>query len=667
MDDKIPPTIRALDETVVNRIAAGEVIQRPANALKELLENSLDAKSTNIQITLKAGGLKLLQIQDNGTGIRKEDLSIVCKRFTTSKLSSFEDLNTIATFGFRGEALASISHVAHLTIITKTSLEPCAYKCTYEDGNLIGTPKMIAGNQGTTIIVEDLFYNIATRKKALKNPSEEFAKVADVVSKYAVHNPKVGFCLKKQGESLTDIRTHPNSTHVDNIKAIYGTNVARELLEVDLEDEKMKIKFKGFISNANYATKKPHFLLFINHRLVDSTALRKALENIYSLYLAKNSYPFMYLSLELDPRNVDVNVHPTKHEVFFLHEEVIIEKVKSAIEAKLAGADHSRAFYLKSKFLPSKPTIPSKEENPVKNKDKEAPVAPCKMVRTDPKAQKMDKFLLPSQSSDCDKDSQPKKVIAPAFKKTSSTNAQRREINLTSVLSLRREIEEQCSVTLREIFNQSTYVGCTKPHWLLFQSTTNLFCANIQTIMSEAFYQILLYEFGNFGAIKYSEPMEIKALLLLGLELDEAKKYLEDGPAEEVVQKALAKLKKRALMLDDYFSLEMNEEQNLITIPLLLDDYIPPQEGLPMYLLRLAFEVDWTSEIECFRTFCRVTAEYYGSFKYLTRSSNWQKLVEHTFFPVVKSQFLPPMNFSDNKCLLLIEDIQNLYKVFERC
>lgn len=149
-------SIRKLDETVVNRIAAGEVIQRPANALKELLENSLDAKSTSIQVTVQEGGLKLLKIQDNGTGINKEDFPIVCERFTTSKLEKFEDLTSLGTYGFRGEALASISHVARLTIITKTVDMQCAYKCAFNDGKLVGTAKPCAGTQVNTIILNML-------------------------------------------------------------------------------------------------------------------------------------------------------------------------------------------------------------------------------------------------------------------------------------------------------------------------------------------------------------------------------------------------------------------------------------------------------------------------------------------------------------------------------
>ena len=355
------PSIRRLDETVVNRIAAGEVIQRPANALKEMIENSLDAKSTMITVTVKSGGLKLLQIQDNGCGIRKTDMSIVCERFTTSKLNKFEDLSSIATYGFRGEALASISHVAHVTITTRTADSNCAYRASFSDGKLVSPrpgqpaePKPCAGNRGTQITVEDLFYNVATRRKALKSPGEEYTKVMDVVSKYAIHNSGVAFTLKKQGENMASVRTTSSATVVDNIRAIYGPSVAKELLEVSLDNHKYSFKMHAHISNANYSVKKFTFLLFINHRLVDSSSLRKAIQTVYEAYLPKGMQPFVYMSLEIAAANVDVNVHPTKHEVHFLHEDSIIEAIQKSIEERLLGANESRTYFTQA-LLPGAP------------------------------------------------------------------------------------------------------------------------------------------------------------------------------------------------------------------------------------------------------------------------------------------------------------------------
>ena len=324
-----------LDETVVNRIAAGEVVQRPSAAVKEMLENCLDAGSTSITVTIKGGGMQLLQIQDNGHGIKKEDLGIVCERFTTSKLTTFDDLKTINTFGFRGEALASITHVARVTITSRTCDSPCAYKSKYSDGNLVpikvggkADPQPCAGTVGTTIAVEDLFYNMPTRKLAFKNLNEQYQRVLDVVTRYCIHfaSKGVSFTCKKHGQGVADLHTVAGASTVDNIRVAYGSAVARELLDIDFgtqtgEGESSKhaiggsmeepddmefeammdkngddgveaqpqsasselaFRFQGRITNANYNSRKSVFLLFINDRLVECAAIKRTIEGVYA-------------------------------------------------------------------------------------------------------------------------------------------------------------------------------------------------------------------------------------------------------------------------------------------------------------------------------------------------------------------------------------------------
>lgn len=190
--------IYSLDPEVVNRIAAGEVLQRPANAVKELIENSMDAGASSIQVFVKEGGLKLLQITDNGHGIEKEDFLLLCKRFSTSKLEKFEDLYSLESFGFRGEALASISFASKLTITSRTKGMAHAMKATFVDGQMtLEGSKVCAGNIGTMIQVEDLFYNAPLRRKAMKSANEEYSMILDVVQKYALNKNEIAFSLRK--------------------------------------------------------------------------------------------------------------------------------------------------------------------------------------------------------------------------------------------------------------------------------------------------------------------------------------------------------------------------------------------------------------------------------------------------------------------------------------
>lgn len=360
--------IRRLDEVTINRIAAGEVIQRPAGVVKELLENSLDAGATIITVGVKGGGLQAIQIQDNGHGIRSEHMAIVCERFTTSKISSFDDLQTTSTFGFRGEALASVSHVAQVTITSKTESQTCAYKAKYSDGKLCpfkmgdkATPKPCAGTIGTNILVEDLFFNMKTRRNAFKNVNEEYNKILEVVTRYAIHygDKNIQFTCKKL-DSTPDLHTMYST--LDNIKCVYGAEVSRELLPLSFASEdivpqtsryallssctdSLTYSLTGYVSNANYNYRKNILIIFINNRLVEHAGIKKVVDTAYTPLLPKHTHPFIYLSIIMPTQHVDINVHPTKKEVHFLHESVFLDQLYAALQDALKNANHSRVFY----------------------------------------------------------------------------------------------------------------------------------------------------------------------------------------------------------------------------------------------------------------------------------------------------------------------------------
>ncbi|KAG1685933.1 DNA mismatch repair protein Mlh1 [Nymphon striatum] len=685
-----PKKIEKLEEAVVNRIAAGEVIQRPCNAVKELVENSLDAGSTVIQVLLNAGGMKKMTIVDNGCGIRRDDMEIVCERFTTSKLRKFEDLTSISTYGFRGEALASISYVGHLTMTTKTADSNCAFKASYHEGKLKDQVKPCAGNQGTQISIEDLFYNVPVRRKTLQSTSQEHAKVVEMLGKYAIHNSGISFQLQKVGNPSADLKTFPEVSVEENIRIIYGNNVARELLKVNAEDDKLKFKMSGLVTNANFSVKKMIFLLFINNRLVDSTAMKKVIDNVYSVYLPKKGFPFIYLSLEISPENIDVNVHPTKHEVHFLHEENILQKISEMIESAMLGSNTSRTFYVQS-LLPS--TINSSVNESFSSSKK---VYDHQLVRTDSKEQKLDAFLqskkLPVslESSSCenaDKSSEKNEIAMKddadnddSIISTPGLNLpSRREVKLSSILQLQKEIKDLSHHGLRQMFRFHKFGACINKEHSLIQYKTGLFLINVPSLSEELFYQLLIYDFANFGIMRLQEPISVTELAVLALNSKESGWTEEHGKKEELALYVVQLLVSKAEMLNDYYSLRIDQKGNLHSLPLLLDNYVPDMSGLPMYILRLATELDWDSEKNCFESLARETARFYQFHKNFIgmsaldnndgniKSNEWKWTVEHVLFPAFKSAVQPPKQFADDGSILEIAELSQLYKVFERC
>ena len=704
-----PRRIKPLDKDVVNKIAAGEIIVAPVNALKELLENAVDAGSTSIEVLVRDGGLKLLQITDNGHGIEREDLPILCQRFTTSKLKAFEDLSSIATYGFRGEALASISHIAHLRVTTKTAGSSCAWQAHYSDGMLIPSkpgqspdPKPCAGRPGTQITVEDLFYNVPNRRRAFRSPSEEYAKILDVVSRYAVHCTGVAFSIKKHGESGMGISIPSSASTVDRIRQLHGTAVANELVEFSTRDHKWGFKATGWASNANYHVKRSTILLFINHRSVESSVIKKAVEQTYSTFLPKGGHPFIYLNLEINPAKVDVNVHPTKREVHFLNEEEIVELVCNEIKARLAKVDTSRTFSVQTLLPGIQPMTPaqprsgvagespsSTERAGLKTPTSKKPYE-NNLVRTDSKMRKITS-MLPPTTPHASIDDNSAHTLEDSMQ-YEITNRQQTIIRLTSVKTLRAAVREAMHTGLTEIFASHTYVGLVDDFRRLaaIQAGVKLFLVDYGLIANEFFYQVGLTDFGNFGSIVLDPPLDLKELLEVAARFEKDKQLPEVNlDVEYVSSTVLAQLLSRKEMLKEYFSMEISDEGQLMSIPLLLKGYLPSIAKLPRFLLRLGPFVDWTEEQKCFESFLRELAGFYVPEKLPPKGKKYDKaaggsdedtqyeemiekrriemvsVLEHVLFPAFRSRIVATNALL--KGTVEVANLKGLYRVFERC
>lgn len=686
-----PRRIRALHQDVVNKIAAGEIIVAPVHALKELIENAVDAGSTSLEILVKDGGLKLLQISDNGCGINKDDMPILCERFTTSKLKAFEDLQSIGTYGFRGEALASISHIAHLSITTKTAESSCAWKAQYAAGKLApakpgqsADPKACAGRQGTQIQVEDLFYNVPTRRRAFRSASEEYAKIAEQVGKYAVHCQGVAFSCKKHGESGAGIAVPASASTKDRIRIVHNSAIANELMEFELANDQYGFKTKGLASNANYSGKRTSLLLFINHRSVDSTIIKKAVEQAYSAFLPKGGKPFVYLSLEIDPARVDVNVHPTKREVNFLNEEEIVEMVCNEIRSRLGKVDTSRTFMTQSLLSGGKtpsisrnisvPEDDASTPNGAKNStSRSATQKPYEnnLVRTDAKGRKITTMLQRASS--------PSREAGSDGIEYEYTDKQATICRLSTIKELRASVRDSMHSELTDVFSNHSFVGIVDDlkRIAAIQGGVKLFLIDYGMVSAEYFYQLGLTDFGNFGAIRFNPPLKLQDLLQVGVtQLKEQEPDMQDSDWDEVVPTVAEQLVSRRDMLAEYFALEISEEGELLSIPLLVKGYMPSMAKLPNFLLRLGPHVDWQTESGCFQSFLRELASFYVPEALplaqadcdnatLSRRDELHRAIENVLFPAFKSRLVATKSLL--KGTVEVANLKGLYRVFERC
>lgn len=364
-------TIKILSEEVASRIAAGEVIERPASVVKELVENSLDAGSSQITVEVRGGGTGLIKVIDNGCGIPEEEMDIAFERHATSKLSSEEDLERIATLGFRGEALPSIAAVSHVEIVSRTKESLAGISLSLKDGKIL-QKKKTGCPAGTVISVSRLFYNVPARLKFLRSASSEVENISNLVNQYALAFPEVRFLLLVEGR--TALRTSGSGELREAAASVYSKAIAESLLEVSRSGEDgLNVAVRGLTSPPEVNRASRMYSFFVNRRWVRNPMLGKAVEESYKGFLMPGRYSITILNISLDPAQVDVNIHPTKREVRFRQDRPVFEAVQKAIRHCLT---EKAPLPEVKRFAAPPPSIFTIEKAPAQERRGEIPSSP---------------------------------------------------------------------------------------------------------------------------------------------------------------------------------------------------------------------------------------------------------------------------------------------------
>ncbi|WP_296876410.1 DNA mismatch repair endonuclease MutL [Thomasclavelia sp.] len=354
--------IRQLDDVLANKIAAGEVIERPANVVKELVENSIDANSTKIDVIIEEGGLNLIQVIDNGDGMEKADALLCFSRHATSKIKDDQDLFCIQTLGFRGEAIPSIASISHFEL--KTSTGEVGTSVVYEYGKYLGC-KESDSKKGTNIKIEKLFQNVPARLKYIRSINSEFANIQTYLERLSLSHPQIAFLLVHNGRTI--YKTNGNGNLLEVISNIYGLNVAKAMIPIDFGDDEFHIT--GYISkiDVNRANRN-HIITMVNSRVVKNKVSVDSIKNAYQPYLADRRYPVTIVNIEIDPYLVDVNVHPSKLEVRFSKENKLRELIYEGISKALASINltyDASANYKKPTVSVEQPSLNLSYEKPI--------------------------------------------------------------------------------------------------------------------------------------------------------------------------------------------------------------------------------------------------------------------------------------------------------------
>lgn len=338
-----------LDECTANKIAAGEVVDRPASVIKELVENSIDAKSKNIIIEIKDGGKSYIRVSDDGSGIYQDDIEIAFERHATSKIQNIDDLSTISSLGFRGEALASIASVSKVEMITKHLSSTIGTQTKIHGGRIV-EKKEVGSSTGTTMIVEDLFYNTPARLEFMKSVQSESTVISEMVSKLALSNPSISFQFINNGTIIFTTSCSKNA--LNNIVSIYGKELAQSLVQI--HEVNPSFSLEGYVSKPSYTRGNRQLqIYFVNGRYVKSKVLYDAINEVYKTLIPSNKFPVCFLYVTINPNDLDVNIHPTKMEIRIKEEELLKREIVNKIKDTLFQINIIPDFFEKKNSLRS--------------------------------------------------------------------------------------------------------------------------------------------------------------------------------------------------------------------------------------------------------------------------------------------------------------------------
>ncbi|MCI5763366.1 DNA mismatch repair endonuclease MutL [Actinobacillus porcinus] len=331
--------IQILPPQLANQIAAGEVVERPASVVKELVENSLDAGANIIRVDIENGGASLIRIRDNGSGIPKEELPLSLARHATSKISCMDDLEAILSFGFRGEALASISSVSRLTLTSRTAEQSEAWQVYVQGRDQESTIQPASHPVGTTVEVANLFFNTPARRKFLRTDKTEFAHIDEVIRRIALAKPNIAFTLTHNGKTVRQYKSAVNEQQkLKRVAAICGEDFVQHALQIDWKHDDLHLS--GWVATADFTRSQNDLAYcYINGRMVKDKVINHAIRQAYAEHLSTEQYPAFVLFLDLNPNDVDVNVHPTKHEVRFQQSRLIHDFIFQGISNALLSAE----------------------------------------------------------------------------------------------------------------------------------------------------------------------------------------------------------------------------------------------------------------------------------------------------------------------------------------